>query len=392
VNQLIILGASTRAAAYSALRAGFQPWCIDLFADCDLAAIAHVTQLPADEYPHGFVRAVAESAPNAPIVYTGGLENHPEVYLELAKLRPVWGYLHPEPFAGDNSIRNPLALSAFCAKTRLPYPPISENGVGVPADGTWLCKPRSGTGGKNIALWRGQFLAEPERFFFQRIQSGTPLAATYVNAGKMTRFIGLTRQLIGISFLHSPGSFTYCGSIGPLPCQAGTPLFEQCSRVGKTLGLPDPYLRGLFGVDLIWDGEVAYLIEVNPRYTASVEILEWSDPAISTLDLHAQAFGTVQSKTSCANHPAKQDSKGLYGKAIYFAPERISFPNNGPWKVTTPVDPWRVPSYADIPEAGSVIDKGQPVLTFFASGENESQIERQLRSVAMELDQRFGSK
>jgi hypothetical protein len=36
---VLILGASARAAAYSARRADLQPACIDLFADRDLAAV-----------------------------------------------------------------------------------------------------------------------------------------------------------------------------------------------------------------------------------------------------------------------------------------------------------------------------------------------------------------
>ncbi len=34
-QHLLIFGASARAAAFSALRAGLQPWCADLFADAD---------------------------------------------------------------------------------------------------------------------------------------------------------------------------------------------------------------------------------------------------------------------------------------------------------------------------------------------------------------------
>jgi len=33
--QVLIVGASARAAAFSALRAGLRPWCADLFADLD---------------------------------------------------------------------------------------------------------------------------------------------------------------------------------------------------------------------------------------------------------------------------------------------------------------------------------------------------------------------
>lgn len=405
MNQLIILGASARAAAYSALRAGFQPWCIDLFADCDLSAIAPAIQLNADEYPHGFVRIVAESAPNAPIIYTGGLENHPQVYLELAKLRPVWGYLHPEPFTASDSIRNPFALSRCCANAGLARP-MSVNvdaascrvaaetrleaASTLPIDGTWLCKPLSGAGGKAIAYWHGQPLSQPEKYYFQQFQAGTPLAAVYVNVGDRTHFVGLTRQIIGASFLHATSPFSYCGTIGPLFCLKGTPLHEQCVKTGETLARFDPCLRGLFGVDLIWDGERAYVIEVNPRYTASVEILELSNPTPVSLALHAQAFrpDSVE-QTFLSVGPDRNVRPNKLGKAIYFAPQRLVFPDCGPWDVNLTFDPERIPGYADIPTVGSVIEKEQPVLTFFESGLDESAVEKQLQQIAMELDERF---
>jgi len=52
-HDLLILGASCRAAAFSALRAGFRPRCADYFADRDLAAVgvmfSGLTLLKADD-------------------------------------------------------------------------------------------------------------------------------------------------------------------------------------------------------------------------------------------------------------------------------------------------------------------------------------------------------
>ena len=37
-------------------------------------------------------------------------------------------------------------------------------------------------------------------------------------------------------------------------------------------------LRGLFGVDFVLSEGVPWPVEINPRYTASVEVLEYADP------------------------------------------------------------------------------------------------------------------
>src|SRR5262245_29422274 len=87
-KQLIILGASARAAAQSAALSGFRPHSIDLFGDEDLRALGPVKKI--DRYPTEFLAAIS-AAPQAPWIYTGGLENYPRLVARLAQLRPLFG-------------------------------------------------------------------------------------------------------------------------------------------------------------------------------------------------------------------------------------------------------------------------------------------------------------
>src|SRR6266436_2623844 len=87
---LLIVGASARAAAFSALRAGLRPWCADLFADVDLRARCPAQQLSPEQYPHGFLEMVRQ-APPGPWIYTGGLENRRALVRHICRLRPLWG-------------------------------------------------------------------------------------------------------------------------------------------------------------------------------------------------------------------------------------------------------------------------------------------------------------
>src|SRR5437016_4654594 len=87
-QDVIIIGASTRAAAMSARRAGWTPWCADLFADADLERIATVHKIRPEDYPGGILTAL-KGAPPCPVIYTGGMENRPRL---IAKIdRPLWG-------------------------------------------------------------------------------------------------------------------------------------------------------------------------------------------------------------------------------------------------------------------------------------------------------------
>ena len=121
-------------------------------------------------------------------------------------------------------------------------------------------------------------------------------------------------------------------------------------------------LSGYFGIDFILNEGTPYVVEVNPRYPASVEVLEFA----AHLDR-------------------------AVGKAIYFAPHAFRFPTSGPWDadLQIPFDPWRLPGFADIPEPDEPMEAGSPVLTFFASGSTVASCREQLQSRAAELDAQF---
>src|ERR1700730_13118688 len=87
---IIIFGASVRAAAFSALRAGLRPWCADLFQDEDLQACCSTQQVSTVGYPKDF-EAIAKLGPPGPWMYTGGLENHPTLIERISDKRFLWG-------------------------------------------------------------------------------------------------------------------------------------------------------------------------------------------------------------------------------------------------------------------------------------------------------------
>src|SRR5436305_9759061 len=110
---LVIIGASARAAAYSALRAGFAPLACDLFADVDLKRICAAERVR--DYPHGLAPAAA-GYPTAPWLYTGGLENHPDLVDEIARDRPLLGV----PGEVLRAVRDPFRVAAAMKKHGLP--------------------------------------------------------------------------------------------------------------------------------------------------------------------------------------------------------------------------------------------------------------------------------
>src|ERR1700691_4091239 len=143
---LLIIGASARAAAFSALRAGLDPWCADLFADADLAARCPVRRIAAAAYPYAFA-SLAGSAPSGPWMYTGGLENYPDLVWQLARHRVLWGNNRREL----ESARLPQRVAQALSAAGVPHPTLfDEFPELMPSQGRWLIKPSAGTGGVGI--------------------------------------------------------------------------------------------------------------------------------------------------------------------------------------------------------------------------------------------------
>lgn len=377
MTPLGIVGASARAAAMSAVRAGFSPWAIDLFADRDLCSLAYTMRCPMADYPAALPRLVDEMPPG-PVMYTGGLENHPDVVREIAARRELWGtfpnalrYVRDARFL---SVRSPESPNVTALSVQVDDTPC-------PRSGRWLRKRMRSAGGMGIRF------AEPgepasDTHYFQQFADGIPMSMLFVGTIRGAyQWLGMTEQLVGEPWLHA-APFAYCGNIttDDLREDVKQGLLSYAGRLGEEAGR----LRGVWGLDFIFDYTTAYPVEVNPRYTASVEVLELAT-RFPILNVHAAEF-----RKDVAPAPLGLPDLPFVGKAIYYAPHAFTFPA-GPWddELLRPFDPWRVPDFADIPDAGSAIEGGQPVLSFFATADTPAAVRAALQSRAAELDELF---
>ncbi|HZU37796.1 MAG TPA: ATP-grasp domain-containing protein, partial [Gemmataceae bacterium] len=242
-------------------------------------------------------------------------------------------------------------------------------------DRRWLLKPRAGAGGAGIRIWDEHSVPRvTARYYLQEYIDEDSYSALYLGDSQHVRLLGVTRQLIGLDWLHA-SPFHYCGSIGP--CILGPALQPQLHRIGEVL-TNGAGLRGLFGVDYVLAGEEPWPVEVNPRYTASVEILEHA-LGVCALALHGRVFDP-------SLHPRSETTPvrvKVLGKAILFARDDLVVPADAPWRVQGCE---KVPSFADIPAVGQTIARGRPVLTLFAAADSMTACEEALRQTARDLD------
>lgn len=343
---VLLVGAGVRAAAWSTVRAGWRPFAIDLFGDRDLRAIATSRRVPAGDYPTGLLVSAREF-PAVPLIYTGALENHPGLVDRLARGRRLLG----NPAEVLRRLRDPIGLARFWRSRETPAPEATLDPDAIPRDGSWLAKPIRSASGRGIRRWRGE---GPTRgHYFQRRLDGQAGSALYrVDPGDPTRskFLGATYQLLD--------GFRYVGSVGPW--RMGGPLADRVARLGELVAREYRPV-GLFGIDFIERDGVPWPVEVNPRYTASVEVLELSHGRSSWVDDHWDSIPTR-----------------LIGKRIVPAVRDCRFPDVDRF-AWVPPDPWEVPDAADLPHPGERFHAGEPVLTVLAAGDSIDSVRDVLR-------------
>ena len=381
---LLLVGGSVRAAAMSARRAGFEPLAIDRFADADLRRICRNFQ-PYDE-----LRQVAKLAcglPTADWMYTGPLENHVSLIEQLTEQRELLGTAP----AVVRRIRNPWDLAAALRQAGLRCPRLKLLGE-VPVEGQWLRKPLQAAGGFGIERFvpaRSDNTAAS--IYFQEFIPGRSIGAIFVAANGKSKFVGATEQLLGPAW-GGAREFQYVGSVGPITLS--TEPVQALSDIGNCIASSFA-VQGLFGVDAIVNDEGIWPVEVNPRYTASVEILERA-MNIAAIQWHVAACrdgklpvsdhkGRMGLQARPANdrpgNPSYTNSNGArHGKAVVYANRRITIDTKLEQELLARNESDAAPTVADIPTAGTIVDEGEPLTTLFAAGATNEEVEESLRT------------
>ena len=215
-------------------------------------------------------------------------------------------------------------------------------------------------------------LAEDE--YYQRFIAEPSFGAVFIARDETAHLLGISRHLRALPASNTP-EFRYAGSLGPVAF--GEPLQTEIERLGNVLA-KQFQLRGWFGIDFILDqNEQLWVLEVNPRYTASVEVLERA-ANVSSASLHLQA---------CVGEPLAEDILALFRGKLPWVGKSILYAQHSTH--ATP-EAWLQRSIsrhdlADIPAYNTQSKAGDPLLTIFATGESEQEVLLALQAKAHEL-------
>jgi predicted ATP-grasp superfamily ATP-dependent carboligase len=374
MKRVLIVGGSTRAAAWSTRRAGLQPVCADLFADLDTRQIAEVVHVR--DYPFSLPQDVAHVKADG-WFYTGGIENYPDLVEQLDQPDALYGPLLGTSAAALRLIRDPFWLNRTLTQGAIPTLRVLSGTAAPPRDGTWIRKPIFSAGGRAVSVWdqASSQRGESEPFFFQARVFGCTHSAAFRCDDGAVEFLGVTQQLECAELSSAPDPYVYCGSVGPLQ-DARVEGFRLSLTAAAELLASRCHLRGLFGIDFIPDSNgTPWILEVNPRYTASVEIIELARQRSFLAGIQGRSGRT---QASAAPVLAKQI---LYAKTSLMAP---AFGESADSR-----SEWELATIADIPIPGTPIDATWPICSVMATGATRETCLQSLQQRAKDVRDRL---
>jgi len=353
---------------------------VDYFGDVDLLALR--TRLPvtvvATHRDRGLGRSSAALGHAAldltwdAVVYGGGLENRPGLLRLFGHRGTILGN---DPVA-VRQVRNPAILFRFLDASGLPHARTDADARHAPscdADrkdeptapaSAFLWKRTRGGGGGGVLVARpGE--PRPRGHHLQRLLHGVNGSAAFLSDGRRALLLGASRQISGWRALGGD-RFRYGGSIAGaleswLPAEALRFLHRTAGALTRRFGL-----RGLNGFDFILHEGRPCLVEVNPRYTASMELFEEMTGG-SLMDLHLSVLGGEPLPRRAPT--PRPGSPAVLGKGILYADASC---------VAPPPDRLAALGGRDLPAEGEVLEAGQPVCTIVAPAASPGDCVREL--------------
>lgn len=371
-DHVLIAGVSTRAAAESAARAGFHVTAIDAFADLDHHP--RVRARSVDRFSPAAAVTAARDVRCDAVVYLANFENDPSSVRRLATGRALWGN-SPDVLV---RARDPVAVAEALGRNGHPALDVSVGprpGNQAARDNRrWLAKPLKSGGGHGIRPWPGH-APPPRGCFLQERVDGTPGSVVFVAAGGRAVPLGVSRQLIGEPAFGVAG-YRYCGSVLAAARAAAfgddTSVVDAACAVARTAAA-EFGLVGVNGIDFVARNGIPWVVEINPRWCASMELVELAY-GLSMFDLHvsACAAGTLPDFDLATARRAGV----VLGKAVVFARHAVTIGNTREW-LSQSQDHAHA-RFRDIPHPGERISAGRPVCTVYATGRDASACQGEL--------------
>lgn len=344
--------------AQAAKNTGLKPLVIDLFADLDTQNYAedfHQVNSLAEQDLAPAVNYFIERYAVAHVIYGSGFECYPKSLFYLNSRLIMLGN------AADVFARQ-LDKQAFFSTLdalSIPYPEVVFSAPDC-AD-SWLLKPMQGQGGFGIKRYQADDVAAG--VYWQQFQAGTPHSVLFLADGQLVQVVGFNTQWS--VHLSQTQEFIFSGVIN------STDLLDDHKAVitdWLKQMVPVFGLKGLNSLDFIQTDDCSYVLEINPRPSASMQLYDQD-----LLGRHIQSCWGAQSVgcDSVAYSTVWHDyhlAQYATGYQVVYAEHDLIIPDHFEWP------PWCM----DLPKSGNMCRAGQPLCSIIAHQKNSQSVVEQL--------------
>ena len=356
-SSLLIAAVSARSLTQAARRAGFTPLAVDFFADTDTQEAAYACRKLGGDIARGFradrlLRALEALARRAPspvrgFIYGSGFEDRPELLRLVAQRWPVLG----NDATTVERIKAPELFFAALDRLGVQHPRTTRQRPGNGAG--WLVKKIGGAGGSHIVPARLAKCAA--NIYYQERIEGQAVSTLFVGNGAKARVLGFSEQWTAPS---TRGYWRYGGAVRPatVPPGIARQMIAAVKQVTQSFAL-----KGLASADFLVSGKEAFLLEINPRPGATLDIFDCGGTTLLQLHLDAVCEAKLPSRALKFADAA--------ASAIVYAERGGAMPPGMVWPDWT----------ADRPKSSEWIDKNRPICTVLARGGAASQAKRLIK-------------
>ena len=351
---ILIAGLSGRSLAASARRAGFVPLVVDCFGDEDTQELTGgALHVMPKAFRFGFKSGSLIAALDGlqtrcgakpiGVLLGSGFEDSPDVIADISKRFPVLGC----DAATVRAVKNPSYFFSALRSLGITHPETRREPPAV-GDAVWFSKRIGGSGGTHIKRLDRDAPVTTARHYYQAKAKGRALSVTAL----------MTDAGPAVAFTQSWLSQTedlpcrYGGTVGAIDVEPELEAYLVDTVLAVTRQLEeDGYaLRGLVSFDFMVDEDVALLLEINPRPTASLDVLDDAAGTLMTTHILAATGGDALDHLAQSWQPATSAVGYLYADKGDLRVSKVDWPD------------W----CADRPPVATIIPQHGPVASVIA--------------------------
>lgn len=265
----------------AATRAGYAVTAIDAFADKQTVELAEATVV-VGYGKYGFdadallsVIARLDASRYLGFVYGSGFEAQPDLLQKIAALIPVIG----NSAVTVAAVKATNSFFSTLEKCNISYPKVYE----VLPDGVdstvYLKKLAGGCGGTHISIASADCAIQAGQHYYQQLINGRSVSLLFVANVHGVEVIGFNEQWLSPTEILP---FRYGGAVNNIALPE--PIQQQMIAAAEKLTV-EFGLVGLNSLDAVLRGELVYVLEINPRLSATFDLYDDEN----LMDLHIQA-------------------------------------------------------------------------------------------------------